>query len=300
MSWPLYSRSLLSSGLPWAASAGTSQDPSDRIRAGPDSSTLAPSWVTRTCPPRADNCRPSSGSRPSRPIQYGASAQCAEPVTASSAIPVAGAKNRETKSASSSAAAVMISPRTGSRASASRSGRAPRTSACEPSTAIASRSLRSTSATGPPPSSPVTAATSAGSAGRGRRTGKRSRIQSPSAWASSRPARVSNRISPCAPSPAASSTRAAASVPCPHRSSSVVAVNQRSPNRPASPADQVTAVAGWLNSAPIRRPRPSPGGWSSTSTAAGFPVNGAVAKASTWNSRAVVTAPSSRPAGAVH
>src|ERR1700722_19857046 len=82
---------------------GIRQVPSARTTASPPSSTSSPSCATRISPPRADTCRPVSGWRRSRPIQYGPSAQCADPVTASSA-PLATWKKRETKSAVSSAA----------------------------------------------------------------------------------------------------------------------------------------------------------------------------------------------------
>ena len=119
----------------------------------------------------------------------------------------------------------------------------------------------------------------ASTSGCGGRLGSRSCTHSPTARASSVPDLVSKRTVPSTAAPLSSSTRAAASVPCPHSSSSLVAVNQRSPNRPGSPAGQTTAVAGWFSSAPARAPKSSLGSCSSTSTAAGFPVNGAVANA---------------------
>ncbi len=97
--------------------------PSRVVTAWPVSSTRSPTTRVRTTPDRAEACRPTSSSRPSRADHSAASAVCALPVTGSSGMPTAGAKNRETKSNPSDPAAVTATPRRVSAARRVKSGR---------------------------------------------------------------------------------------------------------------------------------------------------------------------------------
>ena len=157
-------------------------------------------------PPRGEAWNPVSSVRPSRPNQYGASVQCAEPVTGSSGIPAAGAKKREMKSAPGRAAgAVTIVPRVVIALSFSTSGRSPVTSSSAATTTMKSAGAR------PVQTGAVTPSASSNPGGGSCRTagvaGKSSTIAAPSRRAASGPLAESKRIgSPAAARPVSNRT----------------------------------------------------------------------------------------------
>mmetsp|Transcript_5730 Transcript_5730/g.17887 ORF Transcript_5730/g.17887 Transcript_5730/m.17887 type:complete len:297 (-) Transcript_5730:650-1540(-) len=89
------------------------------------SSSTRPSSSTSISPVLSESCCARMSRFPSTALQYGASVQCAEPVTLSSAIPMVGAKNREEKwKGWLPSAALTMTPRNGMRAIKARSGSA--------------------------------------------------------------------------------------------------------------------------------------------------------------------------------
>ena len=118
--------------------------------------------------------------------------------------------------------------------------------------------------------------------------GNRIAIQLASRSHSRMPERVWNRAEP-------PSTWAVASVAWPHRSTSVIGVNHRS-SKALSGRATANAVSEWFISRATCCMTSSDGKAASTATAAGFPLNGSLVKASTIVS---CTASSQRTGGSV-
>jgi hypothetical protein len=110
--------------------------------------------------------------------------------------------------------------------------------------------------------------------------GKSSSIHSPRRSAVSSPLFVWKRaVLSGAIAPRSQSTCALASVACPHKSTSVAGVNHRRSN--SSPRGTRNAVSERFISAATFCIQPSSRAAGSTHTAAGFPENGSLVKAST-------------------
>mmetsp|Transcript_15513 Transcript_15513/g.50654 ORF Transcript_15513/g.50654 Transcript_15513/m.50654 type:complete len:231 (-) Transcript_15513:388-1080(-) len=159
-----------------------------------------PSSSSSISPDRSDSCTARMILFPSTAPQYGASVQCADPVTLSSAMPTAGAKKRDEKwyGCCDPAAAVTITPRYGNREIRPRSGVTARTMAASGTTTSRSSDAPTTSMTST--GSRSAAATSSGDgptdwrSGVGGEAGKSSSMSPSARWtACSSPDRVANR-----------------------------------------------------------------------------------------------------------
>src|SRR5436190_2287596 len=197
-------------------------------------------------------------------------------------MPNFGPKQRDTKSyAGSSDRAVTTA--ISNAANGAKSGLTARTALASPSSSIHPMRPFDTAAAAMPSASRRPGSGSAALTGS---AGKSSSTSSPARVAASTPLRVSKRaVSSAARRFVSHRTCALARVAWPHRSTSTVGVNQRSSKCPGSLATtgRTNAVSDRFISAATTCIHAGSAGFASRHTAAGLPVNGPDANASTWN-----------------